>query len=156
VNILVAGIGNVFLGDDGFGVEVVRRLSGRPRPASVRVADFGIRGYDLAFALLQDYEQVILVDAVARGGAPGTIYVLEAQPGESAAPVLEGHSLVPAQALELARAMGGRIGRVRVVGCEPAAIPAGEDVQVGLSEPVQAAVDVALTVVEELLDGCHA
>ncbi len=83
-NILVAGIGNIFLGDDGFGVEVIRRLSSREFPAEVRVEDFGIRGYDLAYALLDGPDVTILVDAAARGGAPGTIYVIE--------PDVTGHS----------------------------------------------------------------
>jgi hydrogenase maturation protease len=75
--ILVAGIGNIFLGDDGFGVEVVRRLAARPHADNVRVADYGIRGFDLAFALLDDPAATILIDAMPRGGAPGTVYVLD-------------------------------------------------------------------------------
>ncbi|MGH7848434.1 MAG: hydrogenase maturation protease, partial [Candidatus Binatia bacterium] len=72
--ILVAGIGNIFLGDDGFGVEVARELAKRKLPESVRVVDFGIRGFDLAYALLDGYDLTILVDAAPRGGLPGTLY----------------------------------------------------------------------------------
>src|SRR6516225_7125141 len=79
--ILVAGIGNIFLGDDAFGVEVARRLAARPQPDGVRVADFGIRGIDLTYALLDGYETVILVDATPRGGQPGTLYVIEPDVG---------------------------------------------------------------------------
>src|SRR6476659_8714525 len=105
--VLIAGVGNIFLGDDGFGVEVVQRLAQRPLPDGVRVVDFGIRGLDLTFALLDGYEAVILVDAVPRGGVPGTLYVLEPEPGaadEPGAPgtMVELHSLDPAKVLRLA------------------------------------------------------
>jgi hydrogenase maturation protease len=157
---LVAGIGNIFLGDDGFGVEVVRRLSERPPREHVDVVDFGIRGIDLAYALLDGYASVILVDAAPRGHRPGTLYVLEPDLGEGSRgpglPSLEAHALVPHQALSMARALGGALGHVRVVACEPAALPAGEDVLVGLSPPVAAAVDGALLLIDELLEAGHA
>jgi hydrogenase maturation protease len=160
---LVAGIGNIFLGDDGFGVEVARRLAERPLGDGVRVADFGIRGFDLAYALLDGYDHVILVDTVARGGAPGTLYLLEPEieghgGGAGAEPSLaiQGHALVPSRVLELVRSMGGSLGNVRVVGCEPATLPAGDDVRVGLSERVTAAVDAAVALVQELLESTHA
>lgn len=158
---LVAGIGNMFLGDDGFGVEVVKRLAAMPLGDGVDVIDFGIRGFDLACALLRGYGTVILIDAVCRGGAPGTLYVIEPEIGISDASNLEapsigveGHGLTPAAVLGLVKTMGGHVehlGQVRLVGCEPAGFPSEDDVQVGLSAPVMAAVDGAVTLVCQLL-----
>ncbi len=156
--ILVACVGNIFLGDDGFGVEVARRLAGRTWPDRVTVVDFGTRSFDLAFALLDGYQAAILVDALSRGEAPGTLYVLEPDIddlGEIAPASMEGHGLHPAQVLNLARFYGSLPERVLVVGCEPAALGFGLDFDadggVGLSEPVQAAVDGAVTLVESLV-----
>jgi hydrogenase maturation protease len=149
--ILVAGVGNVFLGDDAFGIEVAQRLARRPLPDGVRVVDFGIRGLDLAYALLDGYEAAILVDAVPRGGRPGTLYVLEPAPSEDVAPAVEGHNLDPAAVLRLAAAMGGRVGRLLVLGCEPTPLDAADEMRMGLSEPVQAAVDEAIPLVESLV-----
>jgi len=148
---LVGGIGNVFLGDDGFGVEVVRRLAARPRRADVHIADFGIRSMDLAYALADGYDDVILVDAMPRGRTPGTLYVVE-PPRDAARPSLAAHELGPSHVLAMATAFATNpLGRIRVVGCEPATIPSDGDVLVGLSEPVAAAVDRAVDLVEELL-----
>lgn len=145
-NILVAGIGNVFLGDDGFGVEVVRRLAGRL--PGVRVEDFGIRGFDLAMALLEPRDLVVLVDATRRGGPPGTIYLLEIG-GESGQADLAAHGMDPAQVLRNVRAMGGTPGRVVLIGCEP-----GEFGEMGrLSPAVEAAVDEASRMVRALVQG---
>jgi hydrogenase maturation protease len=151
---LVAGIGNIFLGDDGFGVEVVRRLAERCARKDVRIVDFGIRGIDLAYALLDGYAKIILIDAAPRGRAPGTLYVLEPQPSEAraAATGLEMHGLVPAQALFMAQSMGEGPRSLRVVGCEPEWIPSGDELQVGLSPSVSAAVDRAVSLVMELLE----
>jgi hydrogenase maturation protease len=146
--ILIAGIGNVFLGDDGFGVEVVQRLDGRSWPAGVRVADFGIRGFDLACALMDPHELVVLVDAVQRGGKPGTLYLLEAETMPDGAPSFEGHGMDPAQVLRNVRAMGGSPGRVLVVGCEPESFGEPETGRMGLSASVAAAVDGALGMIE--------
>lgn len=151
---LVAGVGNVFLGDDGFGVEVVRRLAERPAREDVSVVDFGIRGFDLTYALLE-YERVILVDAAPRGGTPGTLYVIEpdlAGLGDAGACAALGHGLVPARALAMAQAMGARLRYVRVVGCEPARVHDGDEIAVGLSPPVAGAVDGAVALVEDLLE----
>jgi hydrogenase maturation protease len=153
--ILIAGIGNIFLGDDAFGVEVAQRLACRPLPEEVRVVDFGIRGLDLTYALLDGYEFVILVDAVSLGGPPGTLYVLEPdldgddQP-KNAGTLLELHHLDPVKVLRLAGEMGAKIERMLVVGCEPAEIGSDEDMRDGLSEPVSLAVDQAFLLIESL------
>ncbi len=149
--VLVAGVGNIFLGDDAFGVEVAQRLARRPLPDGVRVVDFGIRGLDLAYALLDGHEAVILADAVPRGGRPGTLYVVEPAPSEEAIPAVEAHSLDPAKVLRLAAAMGGQVGRLLVVGCEPAPPDEADEMRMGLSEPVRAAADEAVALVESLV-----
>lgn len=153
--LLIAGIGNIFLGDDAFGVEVVRRLAQRALPEEVKVVDFGIRGFDLAYALLDAYEAVILVDALPRGGPPGTLYVLEPEKDEwteTAAPSMEMHRLDPIKVLRLATAMGGKIERLLVVGCEPSPFSDYEDMQTGLSAPVEAAVDETVALLESLTE----
>jgi hydrogenase maturation protease len=151
--ILVAGIGNIFLGDDGFGVAVARRLARRELPTGVEVADFGIRGMDLAYALQSDYDAVVFVDTASRGEVPGTISVIEPEldPDEV---TIETHGMDPLRVLGLARALGRVPPRVLVVACEPERIVHGEhdDDLVGeLSAPVRAAVDEAVRVVESLL-----
>jgi hydrogenase maturation protease len=163
--ILVAGIGNVFLGDDGFGVEVARRLAARaaPMPPGVEVADFGIRGIHLAYQLLDGYDGVILVDTVHRDGPPGTVYRLE---HDLSAPTggegLDAHGMDPSSVLalldELAAANGvdRPVRRVLVVGCEPADVGPGADTgSMGLSPPVAAAVGTALRTVDDLIDLLH-
>jgi hydrogenase maturation protease len=149
--ILMAGIGNIFLGDDAFGVEVVQRLAQRALPDEVRVVDFGIRGLDLTYALLDGYETVILVDAVPRGGVPGTLYILEPARGEALPVSIATHGMDPVQVLRLAEAMGGKVERLLLVGCEPA--PAGdyEEMQPGLSVPVRAAVEEAIPLLKSLI-----
>jgi hydrogenase maturation protease len=152
---LIAGVGNIFLGDDAFGVEVAQRLARRALPDEVRVADFGIRGLDLAYALLDGYAAVILVDALPRGCPPGTLYVLEVaadEPpaAEGAGPLIETHNLDPVKVLRLAAAMGARVERLLVVGCEPVPLGESEDMQMGLSDPVRAAVEEAVPLVESL------
>lgn len=151
--ILVAGIGNIFLGDDAFGVEVVRRLAERPLPAGVRVVDFGIRGLDLTYALMDGYDTVILVDAVPRGEPPGTLFVLEPPiPGAAdAQPVVEGHNLDPAKVLRLVAALGGQVKHLILVGCEPEPPADGDDMRMELSEPVRLAVEEAAKLVESLI-----
>lgn len=146
--ILVAGVGNVFRGDDAFGVEVVRRLAGRPLPAGVRVADFGTRGHDLAYAILDGYDGVVLVDAAGRGGVPGTLYTLEPDP-DAPQPVgaIGTHGVDLPGVFGLVRAMGGRLPRLVLVGCEPAELGTDEDGALGLSRPVAAAVERAVELV---------
>jgi hydrogenase maturation protease len=157
--VLVAGIGNIFLGDDAFGVEVARELQHRPRPANVRVADFGIRGLDLMYALLDGYEGAIFVDATARGGEPGTLYVIEPEleldaPGQEDHSELsmEGHNLDPVRVLRLAAAMGSRVRQLFVVGCEPSPMSDFEEMAAGLSQPVRNAVGAAVPLVESLVN----
>ena len=148
---LVAGIGNIFLGDDGFGVEVAARLSRERLPDGVRVVDAGIRARELAYELVEGgYDTAILVDAVGRGGAPGTVYVIEPDAPAartSAAVTIDGHAMNPEATLAFVEALGGVATRILIVGCEPVSVEEG----IGLSEPVAAAVDQAVGVVRELL-----
>ncbi|MFZ3310089.1 MAG: hydrogenase maturation protease, partial [Xanthobacteraceae bacterium] len=123
-SILIAGIGNIFNGDDAFGVEVVRRLARRNLPASVKVIDFGIRGIDLTYALLEGYGAAVLVDTAQRGETPGTISVVEPDQEEAGTPMpedlmLSPHELDPAKVLRLVTALGGTCKRVLLVACEP-------------------------------------
>jgi hydrogenase maturation protease len=151
--ILIAGIGNIFFGDDAFGSEVARRLAQQPLPDTVRVVDFGIRGLDLTYALLDPYEKVILVDAVPRGGTVGTVYVLEpelCQAGVTGA-VIEPHSMDPVKVLRMARELGSTIKSVLLVGCEPRPLASDDDLQMEMSRPVQAAVEEAITLIETLV-----
>jgi hydrogenase maturation protease len=159
LRILVAGIGNIFLGDDAFGVEVSKRMATRNLPDGVRVADFGIRGFDLAYALQDGYETTILVDACPRGEAPGTLYVIELDLNAlDAAPesTPDAHSMNPMNVLRMAKGMNVPMKQILLVGCEPATL-GGDEGQMGLSEPVEAAVDEAIQRVEslisQLLDG---
>jgi hydrogenase maturation protease len=152
--ILVAGIGNIFLADDGFGVEVVKRLAERELPEGVEVVDFGIRGLDLAYALQDGYEAVIFVDATPRGEEPGTVYVIEAEIEEEGEVALDTHGMDPVKVLRFARAMGAEPVRTLVVGCEPQLVLSGEnydDMLMELSEPVRAAVGEAAKLVESLV-----
>ena len=152
--ILVAGIGNVFLGDDGFGVEVVRRLAGRELPEGVEVVDCGIRGLDLAYALQRDYDLVVFVDATPRGREPGTVYLLEPEIEDDGEVVLDTHGMDPVRVIKFARTLGPTPARTFVVGCEPQSIISGEDYEemlMELSEPVRAAVDEAADLVASLV-----
>jgi hydrogenase maturation protease len=154
--VLVAGIGNIFLGDDAFGCEVVRRMLTRPQPDGVRVVDFGIRGLDLAYALLDGYDAAVLVDAMPRGEPPGTLFVIEPEPPDPADPAAPGlavqtHSLDPVKVLRLAAALGSPVRRLLVVGCQPAPPGDVEEMSSGLSEPVRAAVEEAVRLVESLV-----
>jgi hydrogenase maturation protease len=153
--VLVAGIGNIFLGDDGFGVEVVRRLATRELPTSVRVADFGIRGFDLAYAFQDGYETVILVDAYPHGQRPGTVSLVApdvSKLGEQEQGVVETHGMNPLNVLRMAVAMSGTLkNKVLLVGCEPATF-GGEEGHMGLSEPVEAAVEDAVTMVSAVVE----
>jgi hydrogenase maturation protease len=159
---LIAGLGNIFEGDDGFGVEVARALSATQWPDGVELRDYGIRGVHLAYQLLEAYDLVVIVDAVQRGGEPGTIYVIEHAADEGApepaqdAPVLDAHDLAPDGVLALVPMLGGTLGRVMVIGCEPATITPA----IGLSQPVAGNVEKAAQIVTEIVlkayAGAHA
>jgi hydrogenase maturation protease len=147
--ILVAGIGNIFLGDDAFGVEVVRELMRRPISDAVRIEDFGIRSYDLAYAIMDGFEATILVDAVPRGQAAGTLYLIEPDLEELRRPEnVDAHRMNPVAALQLIHALGGQPGNLYLVGCEPDVLETDE---IGLSSSVRAAVPQAVEMIESLL-----
>jgi hydrogenase maturation protease len=144
---LIAGIGNIFNSDDGFGCEVAQRLAGRPMPDDVRVVDYGIRGVHLALDLLEGYDLVVLVDALSGDDVPGTVCLLEPHPGTEDAEPLDAHRMDPQAVLAMVAELGGEIGRVLVVGCQPAELGEG----IGLSPPVAAAVAPAVRMVEDLI-----
>jgi hydrogenase maturation protease len=154
--ILIAGIGNIFLGDDAFGVEVTRRLAAREWLPNVKITDFGIRGYDLAYALLDGYDTTILVDACPRGEPAGTLYVIEPDlndlgGAEEQQSAVEAHSMNPMNVLRLATSMGGPLKRVLLVACEPATL-GPEEGQMGLSETVEAVIEDAVKLVESIVE----
>ena len=151
MKVLIACVGNIFLGDDGFGVEVARRLALKTLPPEVTVKDFGIRGFDLAFALMESYDVAVLVDALSQKGRPGELFVLEPDFDQvDDHGVADGHSMDPVAVLRLVKQFGGRPPRLFVVGCEPASL-GEEEGYIGLSEPVQEALDGAVALVEELV-----
>ncbi len=155
--ILIAGIGNIFLGDDAFGCEVVKLLLAEPLPVNVKITDFGIRSLDLTYALLESWDAVILIDAVPRGEAPGTLYVIEpdapsvdnatASPGM---PLIDAHGMDPAKVLSLVASMGGTLPRLVLVGCEPTLVDES-DMQIGLSDAVTAAIPHAIDIIKDLV-----
>ena len=152
--ILIAGIGNIFLGDDAFGCEVVKELQQRSWPENVRVEDFGIRGFDLAYAVLDGYDITIFVDAIARGEPPGTLYTIEPEVNDLetlGVGVLETHSINPLSVLQIVKTMGGSFKTILMVGCEPATF-GGEEGLMGLSKEVQRAVPAAAKLVESLIN----
>lgn len=150
--VLIAGIGNVFFGDDGFGVEVVRRLAQRSLGSHVRLMDAGVRGIDLAYALLDGYDAAVLIDAVRRGEPPGTLYLIEPELSQDDAQdvALDSHALDPVQVLRFVRAQGVTLPALRLVGCEPA--PLGDELSVGLSAAVLRALPGALELVEQAIE----
>jgi hydrogenase maturation protease len=147
VKTVVACVGNVFLGDDGFGVHVYRELAGKPLPDGVRLLDVGIRGVHLAYELLDGCDLLILVDAAQRGQAPGTVSIVEVGPAGEAPPVIDAHGLAPDDVFALLERLGGRPDRTLLVSCEPADLTAGMD----LSEAVQQAVPHAAQAVQDLV-----
>jgi hydrogenase maturation protease len=151
VKILVAGVGNVFLGDDGFGVEVARRLADVRLPDGVDVGDFGIRGIHLAYEL-SDYDVTILVDATPRGEPPGTIYALELEQGQPQT-VIDAHGMTPDAVLDLVGVVGGEMRRVLLVGCEPADVSPGMDLSPAVTEAIEPAIQLVRELIEEELHG---
>lgn len=153
--ILVAGIGNIFFGDDGFGVEVAQKLLQTDLPAGVDVVDYGIRSYDLAYAIMKEYEAVILVDATQRGQPPGTVYLIEpdlSQLHKLNGEVVNAHSMNPVRVLHLVQSIGGRPEQEQLylVACEPAVLET-ENGYIGLSEVVQTAVPQAIHMIHSLI-----
>ena len=156
--LLVAGLGNIFQGDDAFGVEVIARLTRKPPPAGVKIVDFGIRGLDLTYALTGGYRAAILIDAAQRGLEPGTVSIFEpnaAQSGDAdgLAPedlMISGHDLDPAKVLKVVAMLGGGCERIVLVACEPLDL-GGQDGRMGLSAPVAAAIELAVKAVEDLI-----
>jgi len=144
---LVAGIGNIFFGDDAFGVEVAGRLAGRAMPEGVRVGDFGIRSVHLAYELLDGYDTLVLVDTLETGEAPGTVSVFEPSLDDLPAATMDAHTMDPATVLATLAGLGGEVGHVLIVGCEPEDIDEG----MGLSQPVAAAIDIAAETVMDLV-----
>jgi hydrogenase maturation protease len=152
--ILVACVGNLWLGDDGFAGEVAKHLRERDLPRDVAVADFGTGGLDLAYEVMRGYEALILVDASRQGGEPGTLYVMDVDPDSVGGPIEDGenidpHGMDPQTVLRFVKAVGGWPGKVVVIACEPQEV---EDVAIGLSVPVAAAVDGAVSLVLESVE----
>jgi hydrogenase maturation protease len=155
--ILIAGIGNIFLGDDAFGVETARILCQRRLPEGVKVVDYGIRGFDLAYSLLDAWDAVILVDALGRGGTPGTLYLLETnlesmRNPESADMTMNPHAMDPVHVIQLAFSMGDVRAKIYLVGCEPADFGDELEGRMGLSKITQASVGDAITMIENLVE----
>jgi hydrogenase maturation protease len=152
--VLIAGIGNLFFGDDAFGLHVVRELQARPLPAGVDAIEFGIRGFDLAYAMVDGYDAAILVDLAARGDAPGSVSVIDPEVDELPAGPIEGHGMDPVSVLALARRLGTLPRKTLVVTCEPEVVPDPEsgDITEELSAPVRAAIGPAADAVRRLID----
>ena len=149
---LVAGIGNIFFGDDAFGCEVAAELLKRSWPDGVNIVDFGIRAYDLAYAIMDGYDATVLIDAAPRGEKPGTVYLLELDPDRvdvGSDEIADAHALTPVRVLQLIQTLGGRAKNLYLVGCEPARLD-GEGV-IGLSDEIRNAVPVAVKMIEGIL-----
>lgn len=150
--VLIAGVGNIFLRDDGFGVEVAKRLAAETLPDWVRVVDFGIRGVHLAYEMLDGgYDTTIMIDATPRGEKPGTVYLIEPDLKSFAGRqplTLDAHGMDPQLVFSTVQSFGGMPGRVLIVGCEPL----DSDDGIGLSEPVQRGVDEAVRLVRSVLE----
>jgi hydrogenase maturation protease len=152
--ILVAGIGNAWLQDDGFGGEVVRRLETRELPDEAAVFDFGTGGLDLAYEVMRGYDALILIDVSRQGGDPGTLYVMEARKEDVDAGIEDGqminpHGMDPQTVLRFVKTLGAWPGKVVIVACEPAEV---EDMGIGLSEQVERAVESAVDLVVETIE----
>ncbi len=152
--ILVAGVGNAWMQDDGFGGEVARRLEHRDLPSGVTVMEFGSGGLDLAYEIMRGYHALVLLDVSRQGGEPGTLYVIEPDPDEFGGAIEDGeainpHGMDPKTVLRFVSAVGGFSGKVVVIACEPAEI---EDLGIGLSPAVEAAVVRAVDLVAETIE----
>jgi hydrogenase maturation protease len=156
--VLVAGIGNIFQTDDAFGVEVAQRLALRDLPPGVRVEDFGIRGVHLAYELLEGYDALIIIDAVPMGEPPGTIAIIEPESGPAAgtgdemAPAIDAHTMNPDVVLATLARLGGAVGRIRIVGCQPADLSEGMGLSPAVAAVVEDGVDICCQLVTEILE----
>jgi len=153
--ILIAGVGNAWMQDDGFGGEVVRVLGEHELPSGVSVEDFGTGGLDLAYEVMRGYDALVLLDVTRGGGPPGTLYVLEPEEAEIAAGIEDGemidpHAMDPQTVLRFVRAVSGWPGSVVVIACEPAEV---EEPGMGLTPEVAAAVPRAVQLTLEAVDG---
>jgi hydrogenase maturation protease len=148
--VLVAGIGNVFQSDDGFGVAVAQRMERHELPEGTRVVDFGIRGVHLAYDLLEPPDLLVIVDVTSRSGPPGTLYLIdpEVEPEVFAGVSPDAHAMDPCAVLLAVRQMGGALPRTRIVGCEPVDLDEG----MGLSGPVEQAIEPAIAMIRRLID----
>ena len=152
---LVAGIGNIFLGDDGFGVEVANSLKSRQMPEGVRVAEFGIRGVHLAYELLDGYDSLVLIDAVPMGEVPGTVAVIEpdvASLQSDEAGVLDAHSMNPAIVMGTLARLGGSVEKILIVGCQPADLQDGMGLTPAVAAAVADAAQLCFQLVSEMVE----
>ncbi|MGI8559385.1 MAG: hydrogenase maturation protease [Solirubrobacteraceae bacterium] len=152
--ILVAGIGNAWMRDDGFGGEVAKALEAQQLPAGVSVVDFGTGGLDLAYEVMRGYDALILVDISRQGGEAGTLYVMEAdeesvEAGIEDGQMLDPHGMDPQTVLRFVKYVGGWPGKVFVIACEPHIV---EEMGIGLSDPVRASIDGAAKLVLETIE----
>jgi hydrogenase maturation protease len=154
--VLIAGIGNIFLSDDAFGVEVAQRLSVYDLPPGVRVEDFGIRGVHLAYELLEGYDALVILDALPMGEPPGTLVVMEPEvevtSDNADAPMLDAHTMSPTVVLSTLAHLGGRVGRIYVLGCQPATLDEGMALSAPVAAAVGPAVDMCLELVAEIME----
>jgi hydrogenase maturation protease len=152
--ILVAAVGNMWMRDDGFGCEVVKRLQATEQPHGVHVVDFGTGGLDLAYEVMRGYDGLVLIDVSRQGGTPGTLYVMEATPESVEGRIEDGdvlnpHAMDPQTVLRFVKTVGGWPGKVMVVACEPEVV---EEMGIGLSDAVAAAIDRAVALVGETVE----
>ena len=149
VHTLVAGVGNIFLCDDGFGSEVARRLDGIELPPGVAVVDYGIGGIHLAYDLLDGVDLLVLIDALPRDVAPGTLTVFEVDPGALPEVPMDSHAMDPGAVLANVRALGGDLPRTLIVGCEPEDVREGMGLSAVVTAVLDDAVELVLDVVRE-------
>lgn len=156
--ILIAGIGNAWLRDDGFGGEVARRLQERELPEGVAVMDAGTGGLDLAYEVMRGYDALLMLDVSRQGGEPGTLYVMEVDEQSVDAKIEDGetlnpHGMDPQTVLRFVRSIGAWPGKVVIIACEPGEV---EQLGFGLTPDVQAAVDQAVALAAQTADGLYA
>jgi hydrogenase maturation protease len=151
--VLVAGVGNIFLGDDGFGVEVANRMATRSWPDGVEVVEYGIRGVHLAYQLLEGYDALVLVDAVELGEEAGALAVIEPRIGSTGddSPAVDAHTMSPDVVLGTLAHLGGSLERAYVVGCQPADLSESISLSPAVAAAVEPAIDLCLELISEIL-----